>query len=161
MSAEVAVILLEGLWAASFFGPLAVATCCDLQERRIPNACVFVLAAGAATNMLWTAIIGCTVFSWLPACGERVCWALGTLLGATVLERLWRRTHGGGHGFGFGDIKFVAAVALWLGPQTLFVAVLSCVLALAIEIPLRHRSFAFGPYISAASAVCLAVCSFA
>ena len=54
-------------------------------------------------------------------------------------------------GLGFGDVKLVAALALWLGAATSWMIVLAGVLGL-VGVSLFHRTrgpFPFGPYIAA------------
>ena len=54
-------------------------------------------------------------------------------------------------GLGFGDVKLLSALAVWLGPQTPWAVVVACVLALASRV--ASRSFLgrapFGPWIAA------------
>ena len=92
---------------------------------------------------------------------ERLFCAAAALAVGYGFELAWRRARGGAHGMGFGDIKLLAAVSLWLGPAILWVVFLSCLLALAVELPRGRRAFAFGPYIVAASAFCLLIPAFA
>jgi leader peptidase (prepilin peptidase)/N-methyltransferase len=59
----------------------------------------------------------------------------------------------GDPGLGLGDVKLVAALALWLGPATPTMAVLACVLGLAVavwrRVP-RGQAMALGPMIAVA-----------
>ena len=143
--------------AASFFVPLAVAVVVDLRDRRIPNGCVWLIALGGLLQWGLCAVDPAAPFSWLAPGIERLLCCLGCLGVGVAAEMLWRRRHAGAHGMGMGDIKLLAAVALWIG-SAVFVAVgAACLLALAVETPRGCRTFAFGPYIAVASVVCLVV----
>ena len=86
---------------ALFTGLLGLAVLTDLQEYRIPNAVTLAIAAlfpvqalvpGAVPNPLGSVILGAVVL------------AVGT--GLFALRAL-----------GGGDVKLIAAVSLWIGPQ--------------------------------------------
>lgn len=145
--------VLNGVLAATFCVPLALIVSADLRERRIPNVWVLILGLGGLLQMAALP----TFFDWLPPGPERLGCASLVLLGGFGLELLWRSLHHGSHGVGLGDIKLVAALALWLGWGAIPMVGLACVGALALELPRRHAVFAFGPYIAAASVVCLVV----
>lgn len=144
---------------------LAVATCLlslaaawvDVRERRIPNVLVACMAACALVEIALTSIVAPFISPGsLASWSERVGWALGVLLLVGLIEVAWRR-HCERHGIGFGDIKLLSALALWLGPTICIVFAASCAFALAVELPRGRTSFAFGPYIATVGCVCLAV----
>lgn len=93
----------------------------------------------------------------LPAAGERLACAAICVVGGVGGELLWRKRHGNRHGMGMGDIKLLGAVALWIGFLVWVALAAACMLALVCEAPRGRRAFAFGPYIAAASVVCLVV----
>lgn len=140
---------------ASFTLPCLIAVLFDIRSRRIPNACVVALASGALLQMLLDALGALPADLVLAPYGERLAWSAAVAAGGFGLEVAWRHLHGGAHGMGFGDIKLFSAMALWLGAGVLWAVLLACLLALAVELPRKSRAFAFGPYIVAASAVCL------
>ena len=77
----------------------------DARSRTFPN----VLFAGLACS--------CAAMSWAVGGWARLagCAAASLAMGAalTVFELGWRRLHGGAPGMGMGDVKFLAALALW------------------------------------------------
>ncbi len=83
---------------------LAVVSVTDLRERRVPNR---VLAAAVALGLPLLAAADPTA---LPG---RVAAALAAG-GAFLLLALWRPD-----GFGMGDVKLIAAMGLFLGPDVL------------------------------------------
>lgn len=153
--------VLSIVFLCAFLLPCGYAVYVDLQERRIPNGCVALLAlCGVAQLTLSWLMPSLAVLPWLPSPMERLFCAAAALAVGYGFELAWRRARGGAHGMGFGDIKLLAAVSLWLGPAILWVVFLSCLLALAVELPRGRRAFAFGPYIVAASAFCLLIPAF-
>lgn len=145
--------VLTGVLAATFCVPLSLIVAADLRERRIPNLWVLVLGLGGLLQML----VFTSVFDWLPSGLERLGCAVLVLLGGLGLELIWRRLHQGAHGVGLGDIKLASALALWLGWGVIPMVGFACAGALALELPRKRTTFAFGPYIAAASVVCLVV----
>lgn len=142
----------------AFCVPLAIAVMCDLRERRIPNGCTAVLALGGLLQMLGAALVPEAPLDCLPPTPERLVCALTCVGGGTAVEMLWRSRHENRHGMGFGDIKLLGAVALWIGLLVWVALALACVLAVLCEVPRGRRVFAFGPYIAVASVVCLVAC---
>lgn len=131
----------------------------DLRERRIPNGASLVMACGGLM------VQGAAFLTDSPLIGL-VDPVQGLAVAALVLvcgvagELAWRALHGGAHGMGFGDVKLLAACAVWLGPWTLAAVMLACICALVVELPRGRKSFPFGPYIVFASGACLAACLF-
>lgn len=140
----------------------------DARDRRIPNALVLVLALSALVQMGTQApfggAAGASVLAfWLGPAGARLAWAAGVIVVAGGAELVARNLRGGRHSLGLGDVKLLAAEALWLGEGVLFALALACVSAALVEGLLRRRrAFAFGPYIALASGACLVMrCLFA
>ncbi len=117
----------------------------DARTRRLPNALVGVVA------LCGVALLGSDLLCREPP-ALRVCWCAGTLAALGTCETLRRRLRGG-RGIGFGDVKLIAAFALVLGSSVIVAVLLSCLLALAVEVPRRRRTFAFGPYLCLAMVV--------
>ncbi len=147
--------VVSALFACSFIMPCAVAAYVDVKERRIPNGCVALLVCSGLLLMLCNLSGAYGVLAWLPGPTERLASACAVFVGGLLLETVWRRTHAGTHGMGYGDIKFLTAVALWLGARVIWVVAIACLLALAVEVPRGRRIFAFGPYLVIASLGCL------
>ena len=137
------------------------AACCtaaaliDARERRIPNAASGCLALGALAQAALRDLAGLPVLTALPAAGERLLWAAG--LGASLLlfELVWRRSHGGRHGMGLGDVKLAAAATLWLGALGPLGFAAACAAAALAALVRRRSSFALGPYLAGAFGACL------
>jgi prepilin peptidase CpaA len=95
--------LLDELCLAGLLTLLILAAMTDLRERRIPNW----LTAGVAGLYPLYALVSPAPLAWLAAVGIAVAmFALGALLFARAL-------------IGGGDVKLIAAVSLWAGPELL------------------------------------------
>lgn len=140
-----------------------LAVCCaaisvyDLRFRRIPNALVAACALGACVQAVLHDLAGLDVFASLPPAPQRLAWALATLLVGFGFEALWRRTHGGSHGMGYGDVKFAAALALWVGPMTPALVCAACLAAALAGVAARRRAVPLGPFLALSSGACLLV----
>lgn len=149
----------------------------DARCRRIPNAACALVAGGALAQMALAALlegalsgaalgVGADVGSGagllgtpgvqgaLPLWGSRLGAAVLTLVVLGGFEALWRHLKGT-HGLGAGDIKLLAAQALWLGPHVVVVLALACVLAALVALARHQQSFAFGPYLAGFGGVAL------
>jgi leader peptidase (prepilin peptidase)/N-methyltransferase len=112
----------------------------DLKTRRIPNLAVAILAITAAAvaaleDRLWSSL-GAAVAAWVFLAGARA---------------LFRRLRGR-DGFGGGDVKLIAALALWLGadatPWMLLGATgLAAIWARASRVR-ADQSLAFAPFLA-------------
>ena len=105
---------------------LAVACACDLAARRIPNLLVVLLAGAGVGAQLWT--------GGLRGAGAGV--LAGAAL-AAVLLLPWRLGALGG-----GDLKLLAAAAVWVGPSRLLAfALLTGIAGLPVALAalLAHR----------------------
>ncbi len=149
--------------AACVFLGVFVAVCVfaavtDARERRIPNAAV---AVGALGGLAWAACasLAPSVFAASPPVPYSPVVRVGSCLAVLALgfasEALWRLVRGGAHGVGMGDVKFCAMAALWLGPDVLFALAVASAAALAVNLPLGRRAFAFGPYLAFGSIAAL------
>lgn len=154
-----------GALAAALSALLLVwfAVCCaaisvyDLRSRRIPNALVAACAIGACAQAVLHDLAGLGVLPSLPPAPQRLAWALATLLAGFGFEALWRRTHDGSHGMGYGDVKFAAALALWVGPMIPALVCAACLAAALAGVAARRRAVPLGPFLALSSGACLLV----
>ena len=58
---------------------------------------------------------------------------------------------------GYGDIKFAAALALWVGPATPVFVCGACLAAAGVGLALRRNAVPFGPFLALSSGACLLV----
>jgi leader peptidase (prepilin peptidase)/N-methyltransferase len=67
--------------------------------------------------------------------------------------RWWSRTRRGDPGLGFGDVKLIGALALWLGDLTPWMVVGAAILGLVASALLKPSGgrLAFGPAIAASA----------
>lgn len=147
-----AAVLLAAPWTVSPSRGVAVsvmglvliaASAVDAKTQRLPDILTAVVAAAALTLAAARGWAG--VASGLAA-------AMTTV--AILLIVRWRFARRiGDPGLGLGDVKLAAALALWLGAATPFMALLACCLALAVvgvlRVPRRQR-LALGPMLAAA-----------
>jgi leader peptidase (prepilin peptidase)/N-methyltransferase len=131
-------VMLAGLGLA-----LLASSIVDMRSQRLPDG--LTLAAGgigatlAAQRSIESLLIGCA-----------------TAAGAFALLELVRRGYQrfrSEPGLGFGDVKLVSALAIWLGlaiPWALVLAAVGGLVGMVIFRP-RRRRLAFGPYIAASA----------
>jgi len=126
---------------------LAAICAIDARYGIIPDSLVAALAAG---GLLQTCLAG------EAGLLERVLEAVAVLAVATLFRASYRWIRGF-DGLGFGDVKFAAAAALWIGiqgvPVMLLVAVLSAVVSLLIMRSEGHnlhgqQAVSFGPHLA-------------
>jgi leader peptidase (prepilin peptidase)/N-methyltransferase len=115
----------------------------DIKTRRLPDlltAGAGLLAAGIALTDSWERLF------------VGLAWSAGTFCVLEALRRgyLARR---GRPGFGFGDVKLLTALAVWLGSATAWTLVGASVAGLAAFAIIRPRDgrIPFGPAIAAAA----------
>lgn len=102
--------------AIALWGLLAAAVWHDVRRRRIPNRLVF---AGAALGVLLNCVTQAGAGLWLALGGLLL--GLGLLLPMYMLKAL-----------GAGDVKLMAMVGAFLGPQGVLLATLCSLLAGAV-----------------------------
>ncbi len=122
---------------------LIAAAATDAVTQRLPN----VLTAGAALT--------CGLLAVLAGTASLLAGVTAAALSFLILEGLRRLSRGrrGDPGLGFGDVKLVAALALWLGaltPWMVTAAALAGLSAMAVLRPADGR-LAFGPAIAVAA----------
>jgi leader peptidase (prepilin peptidase)/N-methyltransferase len=145
--------------AGVFAAVSALAACVDLEQRRLPNVLTALAAAlGVAQGALAQAF-GLFAAPGLPSLGMRLACALAVLLVGCAVELVWRRAHGGAHGMGLGDVKFLAAAACWVGPAVVAVFAASSLAGALVSLARGRRSFAMGPYLALFSVASLVVVS--
>lgn len=115
----------------------------DLRARRLPN---LLNGAIALTGGLLAAMAGTArLLEGLAAAA--------VIAGVLLLLRSIRGASGRDPGLGLGDVKLLAALALWLGTASPAVLALAASIGLAAVLVRRPREsgVAFGPYIAAAA----------
>ncbi len=146
-----AVVVVSAVWAAEPLraAPLAVlglvlicAAAVDVRVRRLPDPLTFataVLAALLAAEAGWPRLVEGAV-------------AAAVTIGVLLAVRALARRRGGRDGLGLGDVKLMAALALWVGAATPWMAAAAAVLGLAAAPWARDAEgrIAFGPMIAAA-----------
>lgn len=121
----------------------------DARTRRIPNACCAgVAACGVCLQLarLVTGVIpplGKPLMAFVVACA--------VLLAGFAVEMLYRRVAGRA-GLGLGDVKLAAAWAVSLGWLVVPAFAVACLLGAVWALATRQRTFALGPWLSAAFA---------
>ncbi len=108
--------------AATVGALLLASAVIDARSRTFPNALFAGLACSCAA-LSWAVggwarlACSCAALSWAVGGWARLagCTAASLAMGAalTAFELGWRRLHGGAPGMGMGDVKFLAAMALW------------------------------------------------
>jgi leader peptidase (prepilin peptidase)/N-methyltransferase len=122
---------------------LLAVSVCDARTRRLPDSLTLAIAV--------TGAMAAALRSWESLLVGGLCAAVAFLC-LEGLRRLYLKSRGR-PGLGFGDVKLVAAIALWTGPETPWVVVIGAVLGLAaakVRAPVDGR-LAFGPYLAAAA----------
>ncbi|WP_251212373.1 prepilin peptidase [Adlercreutzia murintestinalis] len=154
--------LLDGAALVALTALLIVASAVDLRQRIIPNGVVIGLAAVWAAWQAGRLLLG---VGWQPVIDGLVGAAIigGGLLVFTLLyERITRKQAMGG-----GDIKLMAACALYLGLERGALCLLiACALGVLLAAIIPHTRFAraderaampFGPAIALATLGCLLI----
>ena len=133
----------QALLVATLGATLLATALIDSRTQRLPDALTLIIALAAGS------------LAWIK--GEDQLWfgLAAAILAFVILEGLrrvflWRR---GESGLGVGDVKLVAALALWLGPLTPFALALASLAGLAWFAAFRPaaKRLAFGPFIAAAA----------
>lgn len=119
---------LRAVFAIAFYYVLLILAAIDIDTFRLPNVLVAVLAGGGAVGVVVSEVTGTRVVPLIDASGSALQAALtGAVLSAgtallIALVYQWARN---AQGFGFGDVKLLAVIGLFLGPHgvlSLFVA---------------------------------------
>lgn len=142
------VVVLAFTWTDGLRSPLIAliglaliaASACDWKAMRLPDPLTATIAAaGLALSLLRSledALIGLV--------------AAAVLASGLLLLRLARERSGRDPGLGFGDVKLIAALALWLGLAAPWMLMLSAVLGLGLWRLGREPVIPFGPAIALA-----------
>jgi len=127
----------QGLIVAAIGLILLASSVIDAKTCRLPNVLTFaVLLSGAALTLLRG--------EGLAALG----WAVGVFLTMKGVQYLLSRRLKT-QALGEGDIKLVAALALWLGSGIVYALCLACVSALLFIVARRHKGLLpFGPFVA-------------
>lgn len=145
------------LAVGAFFALCAALSVVDARTRTIPNRLVGALAALALLQMLLDDVLGVACCSFLATPLERVLWCVGTFSALLLGELAWRRMQDGSHGMGLGDVKLLAAFALWFAGGVVVVLLSACLLAVGWSAVRRRRTFPFGPFLSVCACLVLAL----
>ncbi len=124
---------------------LLAASVFDAKTQRLPDA--LTLAAGLVCA-------GLALAHGLPRLAVNAAIAAASIIVLEGLGRLFKLASGEA-GLGFGDVKLIAALALWLGALTPWMVTLASIAGLG-AVALRRRAerrIAFGPFIAAAAFV--------
>ncbi|HYG26555.1 MAG TPA: A24 family peptidase [Caulobacteraceae bacterium] len=133
----------RAVWIATLGLLLLCAALVDAKTRRIPD----VLTAGVALSGL--ALAAGASMATLPS---RIAWALGVVLILQAVRVAFRRFREA-EGLGFGDVKLLGALALWLGqaaPWALCLAAASGLAFALLRQPADNR-IPFAPFIAVAA----------
>ena len=133
----------KGLTLAALGEILLASALVDFKTLRLPDA-LTLAAAAVGVGLAW--LQGLDRLLLGLACGA---------IAFVVLEGA-RRTFAalrGRSGLGFGDVKLTAALAIWLGPLTVWALVLACAAGLVQFVLTRpgNGKIAFGPAIAASA----------
>jgi leader peptidase (prepilin peptidase)/N-methyltransferase len=134
---------MRALLASALGLTLIVATTVDLKTRRLPDGCALVVALSGATLAV------------LRASQAILTGVIAMVAAALCLMALRRvnQARQGDPGLGLGDVKLIAALALWLGAATPWMVVIACLLGL-VAVPFllgADRKIPFGPMIAIAA----------
>lgn len=160
---------LASVAGALFFYLLLVLSVIDIDTHRLPTPIVVALAAVGAVAALLSQLfgieagplVGAASSGWfaLPVATALSGFALGggLALGVSALYRALR----GRTGLGFGDVRLLGAIGLFLGPYVLMAYVLGNIFGLAGVLfarrepgePLGAARIPFGPFLAAAAVV--------
>jgi leader peptidase (prepilin peptidase)/N-methyltransferase len=129
------------LWMTVMGAVLAAAALIDLRTQRLPNALTAVVAICAAGLAAQRG--EAQVLSGLVAAAVAVI--------ILILVRAAFSKLRGDPSLGVGDVKLIAALALWLGALTPFMVALAALAGLLVQAAFRKRSerIAFGPMLAA------------
>lgn len=154
-----AVWLGVGICLAVFFSAALVACIKDYKERILPNICIGIMFSAALIfQMLRNAYPG--VFPYLPLPFDCMWGCIVFMVAFFLFELLMRKTTDTS-GFGAGDIKFIGAWALLMGPVYALVGGTVGALVGAIVFRIKKETtFAAGPWILGTSLIVFLVSAF-
>jgi len=112
----------------------------DAQTFRLPDKLTIAVAC--------ICIVLGALRSW-HVLGVGLIWACASFLALEALRRMYRSWRGT-EGLGFGDIKLLSAMAIWLGPAVPYALALAALVGLAVAVLLRRQRIPFGPALAAA-----------
>jgi leader peptidase (prepilin peptidase) / N-methyltransferase len=147
-------VTIEWLWPLALAIPLSAIAWADARRQVIPNALTLLVAIGGAAYAL--AYRPSTLPVALLA-------ALVTCVVLLAIRAVYFRMRGF-HGLGMGDVKLLAAAALWVGPAGIsWVVLAACASAIVAILVLRllgtrldaSARMPFGPHIALGLAVVL------
>lgn len=118
----------------------------DINELRIPN---LLNAAIAVSGLAWHALHDASVTTSLASTAGQALMTLLVMMGCAWIITLIRKDAR----IGWGDLKFLAAAACWVGFEgSIAVLVLACLAVIAVSLALApwrgldpKRQFPFGP----------------
>jgi len=160
-------LTLRALFGAIFFWLLLVLSLIDLEHRRLPNVLVAILAGLGLAGSALAQVLGTSIVPLTPLAASGI---LGSPLGNSVIGALIGIGISGGsaavyalirraRGLGMGDVKFLGALGLFLGPYVLmslfFGSLFGTMVGLiaARTTGLAKTRIPFGPWLAAGSLV--------
>ncbi len=137
----------------------------DAESRTISNAkCVALAGTGLAfqgLRALGSLDATSVLLGWVRALDARLASPIACIAFAVALivvlagAEFAIRRHRGAPGLGFGDIKYLGAWAIILGPHVALALAGACLLGAAWALVRHERDFAFAPWIGIACAATL------
>lgn len=126
-----------GIWMAAMAAALLAASVIDLRLRKLPDGLTLVVAAGSLALAVGRGTAA--VVEGLAAA------AVAWLVLGLFRELMARRS--GDPGLGLGDVKLIAALALWLGVQTSMAVAMAAAVGLGAAVLVRPKDgrLPFGP----------------
>lgn len=141
-----------GICLAVFFSAGFAASIVDVKRRTLPNMCVGIMFAAALVFQMIRAVYA-GAFPNLPvpfAC----MWGCILFMVAFFLFEILLRKTADASGFGAGDIKFIGAWALLMGPVYALVGgAIGALIGAIVSRVKKESTFAAGPWIFALSLV--------
>ena len=133
-------------WYLGFGWTLLLLTEIDIKMLLLPDIVTIPLLIG---GFVFASVVGDSIDSVDSSLGAMVGYALPVL--ATLLM-LWKSVDA----FGGGDIKLLAAIGAWLGPEgVIYTILVSCIVFGIYSAVKRQKAGAFGPSLAFAAVVVL------
>lgn len=137
---------------ALFFIAALAASINDVKTRALPNVLLGVMFAAALIFQMFRSN-SAGVFSLFPSPFFCMWGCIFFMVAFFILEAIWRKANDAS-GFGAGDIKFIGAWALFMGPMNALVAgAAGAFLGAIFSIVKKEKAFPAGPWIMVFSTV--------
>lgn len=136
----------------------------DARDRKIPNKWSGLLAVlGVGFQLLralgdrWGLPWEHAIAAHEPSPAACLAYAVAVIVCGVAVELVYRQ-HTGKAGMGLGDVKYLAAWTLVLGPVAIACFAVACLLGALAALARHERDFALGPWISACCVTWLVAC---